>query len=84
MGSKEQFDSRIEEATSLLMYGKVSQTEFEDICKGAWVELNGPVPEGRELVVGIVDGGISVGHVDKPQLDSIRFAKLLKEEGGKS
>jgi len=48
-----------------LIAGEIDLERFEDLCKRAWVDLNGPVPDGHELVVGLIDDRIAVGHRKK-------------------
>jgi len=54
-----------EAPTKALLDGDIDKDEFERRCKQEWIDASGPVPEGRELVVGVVpERGVVVGHVE--------------------
>ena len=64
---EEAYSRVIEKATSQLCAGTITKMEWEWYCKEAWIDCNGPVPEGRELVVGTVHNRVVVGHVEKQE-----------------
>jgi hypothetical protein len=43
---------------------EIEYMEFEERCCQAWIDENGLVPEGRMLVVGVLDHRLVVGHVE--------------------
>ncbi len=45
---------------------RIEIDEFRRRCMARWVENNGPVPEGRVLVVGVSNGNLLVGHTERP------------------
>ncbi len=55
---------------------KIALAEFERRCKAVWVERNGPVPEGRVLVMGQADHRLVVGHIPKPMSAAWEFKSL--------
>ncbi len=68
MTTKDKYDAELARATRLICSDEIELVEWEDLCKQAWVDLNGPVPEGRTLLAGVMDHGIVVGHVAIPPL----------------
>ncbi len=69
MTDKAKYDAELARATRLICSDKIELAEWEDLCKQAWVDLNGPVPDGRTLFVGVMDHGIVVGHMKTPPLE---------------
>jgi len=81
MTTKDEFDRAVCQAVAGLLSHAYGKEVFEDLCKQAWIDHNGPVPEGRELVVGLCEGRVMVGHRFKQPLQSaesmgIRFPSL--------
>jgi len=69
-----------------LLSHNINKEQFEELCKQAWIDHCGPVPEGRELVVGLCDGRVMIGHRFKQPLQSaesmgIRFPKRSEYAG---
>ncbi len=44
---------------------RIEIDEFRRRCMARWVENNGPVPEGRILVVGVLNGSLRVGPTER-------------------
>ena len=44
---------------------RIEIDEFRRRCMARWVENNGPVPEGRVLVVEVLNGSLRVGHTER-------------------
>ncbi len=61
----ESYNKALRKAVVDITSGEISKEEFENRCKAAWVKVNGAVPEGHKLVVGVADNKLIVGHVEE-------------------
>jgi len=64
-------------AAAKFLAGDFNQAEFELACKKAWEEVNGPVPQGREFVVGILQTRLAMGHIDASASDADKQQAML-------
>lgn len=63
MTAQEEYETDLIAITAAFHAGNINKERFDEACKQAWVNCNGDVPKGRELVVGIADNKLIVGHV---------------------
>ncbi len=59
-----EYNDEISAVIKKLTNGEIDLGHFENLCKKAWVSLNGPVPDGRMLVVCITGDRLVVGHIE--------------------
>ncbi len=50
---------------------RIEIDEFRRRCMATWIRNNGPVPEGRVLVVGVLNGSLRVGHTERLPGDDV-------------